>query len=404
MPYQSEHIRVRVADTIDRVGDYPNYSAAFPISKFALDSAKNQLDDISGGSKTPRWLQFRRATDMLIGVVGAVRDAGEPWPSNAWSKMYEIMCEYVTDTWMHGRDRVALFCNAELPGSSLSAINHFMRLRHPHVDLDWHASSLVEHGSTALGDTYGFVEHNRDRWTMNAQNNGDMTVLANVMDLARRFGPDSQHGGVDIYTHDAGMETTDWNAQESVNSQLHFGCALAGLLLLRPGGVFVAKHYTFYETFTWNLVLILSSMFDAFYMCKPLTSRQTNSEIYLVGVGFRALRDDVMDALVGRLANFTDAPLLDRTAAFSPAISALSEFNSIVYGQQISALNAAAELYNAYDPQDLQRRLGPLRNSRTQEWLRRYPIAPIMPSLRIRGKDATRAPALTVARGRDWRR
>jgi hypothetical protein len=81
-------------------------------------------------------------------------------------------------------------------------------------------------------------------------------------------------------------------------------------MTLKIGGSFIAKQYTFFETFTWNLIIIYAQMFDEFYICKPLTSRPYNGEIYLVGKGFRGITDETKTILMNRMENFHTNPFI----------------------------------------------------------------------------------------------
>jgi hypothetical protein len=194
------------------------------------------------------------------------------------------------------------FFNAELPGAAVCAFNHFVKTLRASLDSDWRGASIVpnhESGqdtTTVLGDKYGLYSHNIDKWMMDLgadtqdgfTNNGDATIKANLIDYAARIGPASDIGGVDLYSHDAGIDVTGadthgllFNRQEQLNGKIHFGCALAGLMTLRIGGAFIAKQYTALETYSWNLIIIYASLFDKFYLSKPLTSRPYNSEMYL---------------------------------------------------------------------------------------------------------------------------
>ena len=141
------------------------------------------------------------------------------------------------------------FFNAELPGAALCAFNHYAHT----VGLNptWYASSLVDPTSGALGDDYGLYEKNRENWLMTDKNNGDITIAANINDFAARIPP------ICLYSHDAGIDVScDFNNQEMLNAKIHFGCAIAGLKTLSLGGMFIAKQYTLFETFTWNLILL----------------------------------------------------------------------------------------------------------------------------------------------------
>ncbi|KAK3283926.1 hypothetical protein CYMTET_8399 [Cymbomonas tetramitiformis] len=166
----------------------------------------------------------------------------------------------------------------------------------------------------ALGDDYGLFAANRERWLMQMapdadgrQQTGDMTKLDSVFELERQFAQRK----ADLYTSDLGVSAkSDFNRQEELNAQPHLGQDLAGLLTLTLGGNFVVKHYTLFEPFSYTLILVLGTLFEEFFLCKPVTSRPTNSECYLVGRGFLGLPPRIRDALQNRMQDFSMRPLL----------------------------------------------------------------------------------------------
>ena len=57
-------------------------------------------------------------------------------------------------------------------------------------------------------------------------------------------------------------------------------------------------------------MLWVDAVAQEFHLCKPLTSRPTNSEVYFVGKGFRGLPAPLRRLLEERLANFSMVPFL----------------------------------------------------------------------------------------------
>ena len=55
------------------------------------------------------------------------------------------------------------------------------------------------------------------------------------------------------------------------------------------GGAFVVKFFDIYTTLSLDLLYVLSEFYHEITICKPLTSRPTNSEKYIICKGFRKL-------------------------------------------------------------------------------------------------------------------
>lgn len=404
LPYQQNIIKVSIGVDVKSITENiagaaasaaASASATAPLQldpkKAELDAAKDSIGAVTDAAqKSNNWLRYRMSTDVYAGLRRYfTAEIGEKHVTNAYLKYHEIASEFFRGNLPDGK--VILFANAELPGAAIASLNHYF-VQHS-IDYDWYASSLVPTGmvisdnssslsenNTALGDTYGFFAQNRDKWIMTDTNNGDMTVAKNIRDFAARIGPKSPVGGCHVYSHDAGIDVSgsdeQFNDQETANAQLHFGCAIAGMMTMRPGAIFIAKQYTFYETFTWQAILIYASLFERFYLCKPLTSRPSNSEIYLIGVGFKGISDDLAEKLLSRLENWSMSPLLDSVYGID-AVDMLKRFHRIVYKQQINVLAAAVPAYKSCSPQSIEAALADLKRDRTRAWLETYPAKPI---------------------------
>lgn len=300
-----------LADLRLRAGaDIDSRSAMAEIEE-TLNNAKNKLDRFPPEkiAAAQRNSPFGRLRKIISKKYNA------QFVSNAWLKYWELASDFRGDL----RPNSRIFFNAEFPGSGILAMNHFFVSLFGKPIQEWVASSyLPPKGSTAtntqtksnvesstiLEDRYGIYKRNAGNWAMTTTNNGDMRDPHNIRDLGARFGAGSDPAdGFDVYMHDAGIDVSDdYNRQEEKNITLHFGCALAGFAVLRRGGIFVAKQYTFFKPISWQLIAIYAALFDEFYIVKPATSRAANSEIYLVGRGFRGITMYVFDVLVKALS------------------------------------------------------------------------------------------------------
>lgn len=190
-----------------------------------------------------------------------------------------------------------VFCNAEFPGAFVLALRHFVQTCRPNLQLDWYANSLwpgaaghdekqpseaVDEG--ALGDLFGLYRDHPDRWLMDAHHSGDVTHP----DTWARVG-DRLAGSIDLYTSDIGVGC--WDNQEEAECRLNLGQVLCGLLCLRAGGNMVFKQFMLFTPLHYSLLHLLTPLFRNLFVCKPLSSRAANSEIYVVGLGFVGGKD-----------------------------------------------------------------------------------------------------------------
>lgn len=110
--------------------------------------------------------------------------------------------------------------------------------------------------------------------------NGDITNPKIISQFVK------QVGKADMVTADGGFPWINENMQEQEYMRLFIGEVLTGLKILKKGGHFICK---IYETYTYTMIKIirlLSDIYDKILMIKPLTSRISNSEKYIVCINY----------------------------------------------------------------------------------------------------------------------
>ncbi len=183
-------------------------------------AAKARLDepDVRG-----RATAALREVDLYVGLKRAISGRAQA-VTNAWLKMYEMLGStgVLESVARDGAARV--FCNAELPGGFLAALHHYGE--RVGVTVDWRAASLDPARPGALGDQYGLMAANPDRWLL-----ADLTSADETAELVQRAG-----GEYDLYTSDAGVDIgREFDHQERLNLPVHAGQVAVGVALLRRG-------------------------------------------------------------------------------------------------------------------------------------------------------------------------
>ena len=90
-------------------------------------------------------------------------------------------------------------------------------------------------------------------------------------------------GKVDLVTADGSIDCqSDPARQESIVSDLHHCEAVAALRILAPGGSLVLKMFTLFESESVCLLYLLVSVFNEVDVFKPATSKEGNSEVYVI--------------------------------------------------------------------------------------------------------------------------
>ena len=116
--------------------------------------------------------------------------------------------------------------------------------------------------------------------------NGDITKLKTI----NIFGGSKLKQGYaepsDLITADGGFDWKKENLQEQEAYTLIFSEIVLALKIQKNGGNFVIKIFESYTTITIKMIEMLRLFYKQVYLCKPYTSRISNSEKYIICKNF----------------------------------------------------------------------------------------------------------------------
>ena len=115
-----------------------------------------------------------------------------------------------------------------------------------------------------------------------ADNTGNIISFDNF-----KFCSEKYKSSMDIITGDGGFDfSSDFNNQETNISNLLFAQVSYALAMQKHNGTFILKIFDSFMKHTIDILAILSSFYKQVHITKPQTSRQANSEKYIVCIGF----------------------------------------------------------------------------------------------------------------------
>jgi 23S rRNA U2552 (ribose-2'-O)-methylase RlmE/FtsJ len=133
---------------------------------------------------------------------------------------------------------------------------------------------------------------------------GDITKLNTI----KLFGGSGKTKGfaenADLVTADGGFDWKNETLQEQEAYKLIFGQIVTALKVQKNNGHFVLKVFEMYTPVTLKLVEILNSVYKEVYICKPFTSRSSNSEKYVVCKGF--IKKNITSKFMTQLESLVD--------------------------------------------------------------------------------------------------
>lgn len=316
--------------------DFPcvPYGDKFNIIYEALNTAKRYMDSIP----EKKLMLLRK---ILYPFHGIPRRLPIKYVTNAWLKTYEML---LVENIVQKTTKFVVFFNANAPGTSSMAFEYFMGLHHNNIEYDWVASSLI--GKGALTDTFGIIQNTKDKWLMDDTNNGDVTDIKNILDFVEKIQKRFRRG-VDLYFSDIGKETKDYDHEEHNEIKEVYAQNIIALMTMRRGGTMITKQRNFMTPFNMSMISFFATLFSEFKIVKPETSRQLNSEIYLIGKNFLGITDLIKNKIFYILENYgVDGTPMSIPFGISVRASKdmLIAARGIISTDQISALNLMEDL------------------------------------------------------------
>jgi 23S rRNA U2552 (ribose-2'-O)-methylase RlmE/FtsJ len=157
---------------------------------------------------------------------------------------------------------------------------------------------------------------------------------------------------LDFITADGGFDIKNFNAQEIISAKLLLCEMYLGLSTQKCGGMFVIK---FFDMFTHNSVvyyLILCAHYKYVKIIKPCTSRNCNSERYLICYDFLGCSEKMLKCLWHCILHFKSEQNTT-TVLFPninlPDLSKLTTFNNVMVYEQIKTIKESIKMVHHKD-------------------------------------------------------
>ena len=396
-----------------------------------LNSTKALLNDMP----LKEWHRHTRFRNPAADVIGRVRSAGDnpELLTQAWCKFtecinqYELMKVQGFES-VNGRDTFYSAHLCEAPGAFITALNHYIKTQDNIRDkIDQHISKHSHNGKTKarrkrnrsqkwewLGSTLNpyyegnptssminddrFILHTlktnkrNNGWIFGSDTTGDMLKRNNIEGIISAL---NKPGGMHLVTADGSVDCqANPGDQENMVTRLHFGEIAAAVSGLRDGGHFVLKMFTFFESETVCSLYLLSHLFEEINVFKPATSKEGNSEVYVICKGFCCgnLSEDMKDVLLGNVETLSQNSLFCKDDINPEFIAKVRQCSKYFKDIQTKAILNNIQSFSNNDfkgnwkeestyMSDYQIKI--LRDRIAEEFIRKYNINPISNEQRI---------------------
>jgi len=253
--------------------------------------------------------------------------------SRAYFKLYEIIYfeQIVTKT------DCDCFFICEAPGGFIECVTDIRRKK----NLRTNYTSISKYDPLIKYSNY--LEENNIVY-------GDITeisiIVQTIKNVKTRF-----PNGLDLITADGGFDVKMFVAQEILSSKLLLCEIYIALMTQKIGGTFIIK---FFDMFSHNSIvyyLLLCSFYSYVKIIKPKSSRNCNSERYLVCYNFKG-KNEIVNDIFTILTNFEinkNAITIVYPNIVLPDLEKLSIFNNIIIYEQIKTINESIKMVNNKD-------------------------------------------------------
>lgn len=266
-----------------------------PLPVFGYDPEVNQLRNIIDTIPLETWKRVRWYINPYDYIVE------DPLINRAFYKFWEIIKSFnLIDNQIGIKNAL---CLAEAPGGFIQGIQHFYEQNNKLTNVVSEDGFVTKQKKLKVPKivtmslnknykkyvNYNLPSYNSKIVTKNVQieygedKTGDMTNLENFDNLYNKYDKVS----FDLITADGGFdEGNDFNNKEQLHYVLFLTEIYYALTFQSPNGNFVLKMFDLYTKPSVDMVWLLLNSYKEVYICKPKTSRPTNSEKYIVCKGF----------------------------------------------------------------------------------------------------------------------
>lgn len=200
---------------------------------------------------------------------------------------------------------------------------------------DINAISLISDNNSIPHWNHNIVKGKNVNIINGKDNTGDIYKLENILYYVKYSGKNSR----DIVTCDGGFDyTMDFSNQELDSYPLIYSEVLMGLLLLKEGGIFICKIFDILHLKTTKILYILRKSFTKMYIVKPSMSRTTNSEKYLVCIGYNGYDREIINMMIH---SFQKDLKIKIPKSF---VDDIKNFNNLYVTKQIEEINKGISL------------------------------------------------------------
>lgn len=318
----------------------------------SLNETKNQISTI----KYSKWTSNRKLTndyDFPYDHTKIKRPI-----SRAFFKLMEMVVDH----------NINLDCDslhlAEAPGGFIESTIYF---QNKYKILKKHYTfSIITKSNITPTYHKKIINNNTVAILSNETNKGDLYNISNMKYLISVLADKK----IKFITCDGGFtENCDFAAKEELHHKLIFHEIVSSLFILHDGGSMVIKIFDIFTELTFDFVYLLSYLFGKTYICKPDTSRPTNSEKYIICKNYdkSKFNDKIQNFIKNLCSSGVDnySSFIRKSYINQEFINSIKNVNKLLMVRQISTIKYVLDVIASGEK--------PIRNNEaTIKWIAKY--------------------------------
>jgi hypothetical protein len=277
------------------------------------------------GQDPVQWLKMTSQVSLTGRVVPNIRQTSRPeLCSTTWVQYYELIAAYqLVPASCRNDEKLRSLHLCEMSGASVAALNHYLKIKHANMMMDWVAHTRLaapadaEAGRVAqVGaktEEERFMRETRQHWLFGAdpdvhvvdkasieaiqgktaQGNFDMVLAdSGVMSDAHMHAGLASSAAVASTPRDPAREISEAAAAKVFLSQV-----LVALSTLAAKGSFVMRMWALWEHQNVGLLFLLNCVFGEVKVCRPSTVQLAGEDTFVVCTGFKGIGQAHLAAL-----------------------------------------------------------------------------------------------------------
>lgn len=249
-----------------------------------------------------------------------------------------------------------------------------------HFQFQWRATTLNPYyegnsiGNTILDDR--FIYHTLKNWFFGEDYDGNILKDINIRSFIKYC---KELGSpVNLVTCDGSIDCLDQpENQEEQTSKLHIAEFIVSLAILAENGSLILKMFTFYEPSSISILYILNCCFEEVHVFKPATSKEGNSEVYVIGIRFK--KDSLSNVIIEKIIKeFQDnnKSMLPLSALPDDFLQQTVECAKYFMNLQVAVIENNIRNFRQFDKQEHDR-IKHLKSLIANEYIKIYNLKPI---------------------------